>query len=146
MNNNDRFLGLVSEEKANTFEKNETLIRNRQMLKESRLIALKVLKRLDEINSTQKELAEKLEVSPQQISKIVKGRENLTLETIVKLQNVLKIPILASCYESQMTDINDKITILKSRMFDLENHIFSNINYQKTIEFQRKNINYEKTA
>ena len=38
---------------------------------------------------TQKELAEKMEVSPVYIGRLLKGGENLTLETICKLQKVL---------------------------------------------------------
>jgi len=36
-----------------------------------------------------------LEVSPQQVSKILKGKENLTLATIAKIEEVLGIEILA---------------------------------------------------
>jgi len=42
-----------------------------------------------------------MEVSPQQISKIVSGKENLTIETQIKLQEILSIPILASYYENK---------------------------------------------
>ena len=64
------------------------------MLRESQNIALKVLDKLDEIGWSQRKLAIEMGVSPQQITKIVKGQENLTLETQIKLQNILNIPIL----------------------------------------------------
>jgi transcriptional regulator with XRE-family HTH domain len=57
--------------------------------------------KLDELGMKQRELAELMQVSPQQISKIVSGNENLTIETQIKLQNILNIPILASFYEKQ---------------------------------------------
>jgi transcriptional regulator with XRE-family HTH domain len=41
-----------------------------------------------------------MQVSPQQISKLVRGNENLTLETQIRLQKILKIPILASFHEN----------------------------------------------
>jgi DNA-binding XRE family transcriptional regulator len=82
------FLELVSSEKTNSVEK------NRAMLRESQNIALKVLDKLDEIDWSQRKLAIEMGVSPQQIIKIVKGQENLTLETQIKLQNILNIPIL----------------------------------------------------
>lgn len=44
---------------------------------------------------TQRDLAEKMNVSPQQINKIVKGQENLTLETITNLELALGIHIIA---------------------------------------------------
>lgn len=43
---------------------------------------------------TQKKLAELMDVSPQQISKIMKGHENLTLQTIAKLSEVLKVDLI----------------------------------------------------
>lgn len=104
-NNKEKFLALVSEEGTNTLKDNEKRIRNRNMLRESQKIALKVLIKLDELGWTQKDLAKEMEVSPQQISKIVSGKENLTIETQVKLQNILDIPILASYYESKMDTV-----------------------------------------
>jgi len=37
-----------------------------------------------------------MRVSPQYVSKLVKGEENLTIDTITKLQEILGICILAS--------------------------------------------------
>ena len=99
--NKDKFNTLVSKEETNTLANNRERIKNRARLRESQDIALKVLTKLDELNWSQKRLAEELGVSPQQVSKIVKGRENLTLETQLKLQQVLDIPILASYYERE---------------------------------------------
>lgn len=99
MTNKEKFLALVSEEKSYTLEQNAERIKSRAMLQESRAIALKVLKKLDALGWTQRMLANKMEVSPQQVSKIVSGKENFTLETQIKLQNILNIPILASYYD-----------------------------------------------
>jgi plasmid maintenance system antidote protein VapI len=60
---------------------------------------------------SQKDLARELNVSPQHINKIVKGQENLTLETQIKLQTVLDIPILASYYDSKMDNIGELISM-----------------------------------
>ena len=43
---------------------------------------------------SQKLLAEKLDVSPQQVSKILKGTENLTLQTITQIETVLGIKLI----------------------------------------------------
>jgi transcriptional regulator with XRE-family HTH domain len=43
---------------------------------------------------TQKMLAEKMGVAPQYINKVVKGQENLTLETIAKFEEVLGITLI----------------------------------------------------
>lgn len=63
-------------------------------LKHSAQIALKVKGRLKALGLTQKELAERMGCSQQYVSLILKGKENLTLETIAKLENVLDFEIL----------------------------------------------------
>lgn len=102
MNNKEKFLRLVSEEKTATLEKNKERIENRAMLRESQKIALKILSKLEELNWTQKDLAREMSVSPQHINKIVKGKENFSIDTQIKLQTILDIPILASYYEDKM--------------------------------------------
>ena len=85
MTNKDKFSALVSPEDSGTLERNRERIRNRAMLRESQQIALKVLLKLDDLGWSQKDLAKEMEVTPQQISKIVSGKENLTIETQIKL-------------------------------------------------------------
>lgn len=57
-------------------------------------IAVKILRHLRGNNISQKSVAEKLNCSPQYLSKLLKGKENLTLETIWKLQTVLGITLI----------------------------------------------------
>lgn len=109
MTNKENFLTLVSKEKTNTLGKNKERIKNREMLRESQQIAIKVLAKLDELSWTQKYLAKALEVTPQQVTKIVSGQENLTIETQIKLQNILGIPVLASYYENNRDAKEEKI-------------------------------------
>lgn len=69
--------------------------KSNRWLEYSSQIARRVLSVLDsrkDLNQTR--LAEMLDVSPQQISKIVKGQENLTLETIYKLSNALNVELI----------------------------------------------------
>lgn len=78
---------------------------NEAWLDKSAEIALMVLRALRSKNMTQKDLAEKLNISAQQISKIVQGKENLTLETISKLENALQIKLVempAYTYQPQI--------------------------------------------
>lgn len=88
------FLKLVSDEKSDLLEKLRWRIANQEWLKKSGAIALRVLTTLKEKNMSQKTLAEIMNVSPQQINKIVKGSENLTLETITKLEQALDIQLI----------------------------------------------------
>ena len=69
-------------------------MQNADWIKLSQKITLQILSALSKKEMTQKDLAEKMEVSPQQISKIVKGNENLALETIVKLEKCLEIRLV----------------------------------------------------
>ncbi len=112
----DNFLDIVSNEVVDILDKNSERIRNREMLRESQSIAIKVITKLDELRWSQKDLAKKMDVSPQQISKIVSGKENLTIETQIKLQNILNIPILASYYENKSAERNELITTFEKRV------------------------------
>lgn len=116
MTNKEKFLQFVSEKDSRTLEEVSARIRDRAMLHESQQIALKVLLKLDELGWSQKELAKKMGVSPQQISKVISGKENLTLETQIKLQTMLDIPILASYYEQKTSQIEEMILSFEERI------------------------------
>jgi transcriptional regulator with XRE-family HTH domain len=77
---------------------------NKEWLKHSRKIALKVLRTLREEKISQKSLAEIIGVSPQYVNKIVKGKENLTLETISKLEKALAIDLMGASQVSEKTE------------------------------------------
>lgn len=145
--NKERFLALVSKEKTNTLERNRARIKNREMLRESQRIALKVLARLDELDWSQKDLADKMNVRPQQISKIVSGKENFTLETLIKLQNVLDIPFFASSYEQVFQEIGELIkdwTTITTANVVLNKTSFS-YSETKAVEFKHKGVPQEST-
>lgn len=113
MTNKKKFLQLVSDEDIHTITEAKQRIRNRAMLRESQQIAIKVLIKLDELGWSQKDLAREMGVTPQQITKIVSGKENLTIETQIKLQNILDIPVLASYYENNITERESILAIEK---------------------------------
>ena len=116
MSNKKIFLQLVSAEDTKTIAEVKERIKNRAMLLESQQIAIKVLMKLDELGWSQKDLAKEMGVSPQQITKIVSGKENLTIETQIKLQNILNIPVLASYYENKMNAMEEGIVTMKSTL------------------------------
>ena len=86
----------MSETPSKWREEAEFRRKNRKWIRYSQWIALKVLERMEELKITQKVLAEKLGCSQQYVSLLVKGSENLTLETIAKLEDVLNTQILFS--------------------------------------------------
>ena len=97
---------MVSDIDIKTEEKNSWRIANRQWIHASQDIAFDILEKLDDLGWTQKDLADKMGVSPPYINKIVKGSENFTLESLVKLQAILDIPILASYFKKKVTTPN----------------------------------------
>ncbi|WP_400261910.1 multiprotein-bridging factor 1 family protein [Sphingobacterium sp. SG20118] len=62
--------------------------------RKSQLIALRILQSIRKKGLSQKQLSEQMSVSPQTISKWVKGKENFTLETIEKIENALDINLI----------------------------------------------------
>ena len=49
-----------------------------------------MLDKMEQMKITQKQLAERMNCSQQYISKILKGKENLSLETLTKIENALE--------------------------------------------------------
>jgi len=143
MTNKDKFNQLVSGEDNRTLADVNKRIKNRAMLRESQQIALKVLMKLDEFGWSQKDLAKAMEVTPQQITKIVSGKENLTIETQIKLQHILDIPVLASYYENKMTEIDQRIITFEKRVDKMVVQAieYSN-NYQSTKVLKLERIDY----
>lgn len=84
----------TSKEPSKWLEKAVWREQNVGWLDRSFLIALKILSTLRENKKSQTWLADKLNVTPQQVSKIIKGAENLTLETINNIENALGIPLM----------------------------------------------------
>ena len=98
MKTNDKELSVLEKYEVKTDWKCKSLWRryNHRWLRYSGFIALAVIRRLKELGLSKKELAEKMNCSPQYISKLVRGQENLTLETIAKLEECLDIDLVSS--------------------------------------------------
>ncbi|MEQ9102156.1 MAG: helix-turn-helix transcriptional regulator [Imperialibacter sp.] len=108
---------LSNEPESNWREEVAQRRRDKAWLSLSADIALRVLEVLDEKNMSQAALAREMAVSPQQVSKIVKGGENLTLETICKLEEALNIKLVASLSGDEIIVENNveslKVTLAK---------------------------------
>lgn len=65
-------------------------------LRYSQYIAIRMMSRMDELHITQAALAETMGCSQQYISKILKGQENLSLESIWKIESALEIDLVKS--------------------------------------------------
>ena len=62
----------------------------------SQAIAATMSARMEELGMTQRVLAEKMNCTQQYVSKVLKGRENLSLETLCKIEKALDVRILNS--------------------------------------------------
>lgn len=86
---------LISNSTMSTWkEKVEWRRDNAGWLDKSSDIAFRILDALDELGWNKAMLAKKMGVSPQQVSKYVRGEENFKLETICKLENVLGVDLI----------------------------------------------------
>ena len=75
-------------------EEAEFRIENKAWLRYSQMVAIKMLDRMEELGLTQKMLAEKTNCSQQYISTVLKGKENLSLETLFKIETVLNLKLI----------------------------------------------------
>lgn len=91
----DRLKELAAGRMSSWHEEAEWYRKNSGWLKRSSKIAFHILSVLDEKGISQKELALRMDVSPQYVSKIVKGKENLSLETIWKIEQALDITLIS---------------------------------------------------
>ena len=87
-------LNKYKSETANWREEAEYRRRNARWLRYSAMIALQVRERMSQIRMTQVVLAEKLGCTQQHVSMLLKGKNNLTLETIAKLEEALDFDII----------------------------------------------------
>ena len=67
----------------------------------SQSIAAAMSKRMTELGLTQQMLAEKMNCTQQYISKVLKGKKNMSLETICKIENALGIEIIRSLNDNE---------------------------------------------
>ena len=108
------FEKLVCDEKSGWLEKALWMRENEAWLEKSGSIAIKVLMAIDAQGTSQKELAEKMGVSAQYVNKIVKGNENLSLETISKLEVALGIQLIEIVGYGQSIVYKDIKSVAKS--------------------------------
>jgi ribosome-binding protein aMBF1 (putative translation factor) len=67
---------------------------NPKALEKSRIIEINILAQLRKLGMSQKNLAEKLQVTPQTVSSWAKRNSNFTIETIVRIEEVLGVELI----------------------------------------------------
>jgi len=101
------------EAKAEERAKNEAWIRRSQD------IALALLGTLRGKKMSQRELASSLNCSAQHVSKLVSGKENLTLETISRLEQILNIRLISVVSFSTTMEVK----MNEQRYYSAEGHL-----------------------
>lgn len=82
-------------------EKAEWRNANKAWLRYSQRIAMMMLDKMEKLGLTQKSVAERMGCSQQYISRILKGTENLSIETISKIEEALELDILEPIFVSR---------------------------------------------
>lgn len=85
---------------------------NKELIRKSQLFALTVLDLMEERGLNQQELALKLGVTQQYVSKILKGTENFSFETVTKIENIFNCSII----DFNIIKRNDRKCIFKSEL------------------------------
>jgi len=93
--NKEKLNSLVQRDAKETRTWVKTQNKSRKARRASQKIALHIRKRLEELNWRQNDLAEKMEVKPQQVNKWVSGKENFRLDTIIRLSEILEVDLIS---------------------------------------------------
>ena len=98
MRNSNEIISKLKEHQSATpskwRENAEWRMKNKSWLRYSQHIAMMMLDKMEEKGMTQKRLSELMGCSQQYVSKVLKGQENLSLETLAKIERCLQISIL----------------------------------------------------
>ena len=76
---------------------------NNSWMRMSRMIALLSRARMEELNLTQQQLAERIDCTQQNVSAILSGKTNLTLDTIARLEEALHFSLIREGLEARIT-------------------------------------------
>ena len=105
--NKEKLKKYITKEPSDWIEQADFYENNADWMDKSALIAIKILSTLRSQSINQKILAESIGVTPQYINKLIKGHENLSLETICKIEKALGITLIAiPAYESSQVIID----------------------------------------
>lgn len=126
MTNKEKFLELVSSEGTRTLSKAKARKQNRRFSRLSHQIALAILERLDTLDWSQKQLADTMGVSPQQVNKWVKGGENFTMETLVKLEQAMDFKFEVRVAEKSLPEIKVTPEFIWEELY---NHFMKHFRY-----------------
>lgn len=121
--NLENFQKLVSNEQSGWLDTFLNYKANKSWLDKSAMVAVNVLEALKAKGWSQKDLAQKMKVSAQQVNKILKGQQNLTFETISKLEAALCISLMEIIDYKSVAEIKTNSTKIKAVEKKLTNEL-----------------------
>ena len=114
MGNKEKFLGLVSAKDDQWIAGFEADIANEEAFDANMRIVLKIIDFMKREGLKQKELAARLEVSPQYINKLLRGKENIKVETAILYGRKLGIELIAIPSENEFPIQEQVYSAIKS--------------------------------
>jgi transcriptional regulator with XRE-family HTH domain len=147
--NTQKFLDLVSNSESGWLEKAKWRQENEDWLDISFSIAVKMLSALNSNKKAsifprnQKELAEAMGCSAQYVNKLLKGKENLQIETICKIQRILNINLIEVPKAAIKNTIDYEVSKVLTNKVELS-HWSSKRSFSYQVnEFENSNLNQE---
>lgn len=101
--NTEKFDSLVSNKTSGWHKAASERISNKTWQEKAFEIALIVISHMRENKITQVSLAKEMGVTPQYINKILQGKENMTLETICRIEDTIGIKLIEIEYSNSET-------------------------------------------
>jgi transcriptional regulator with XRE-family HTH domain len=124
---------IVSKQPSKWVEESNFRLENKEGLRYSQQVAVRILRTLREKKLSQKDLADLLKVTPQTVNKWVKGSENIGLFTIGKIEKALGIKLMHIC------ENNNSIIISSTNVSKISHQIHSYLNnIEKTIVAEKE--------
>ena len=119
---------LVSKTPSKWIEESNKRFEDKEGLKYSQQVAVRILRTLREKKLSQKDLADLLKVTPQTVNKWVKGSENIGLFTIGRIDKALGIKLM------HVFENNNSVVISSTNIVKISNQVHTFLNdIEKTI-------------
>ena len=149
MTSKEKYLQKLAGRESDAVKNAKERIKNREWLKESQKLAIRILLRLDELKWTQVKLADELGVTPQYVNKLLKGKEKFGWDNLIAIQRILDMPILyasSSKAENISKSYSQSGVIEKSENTILYQENNANVKMGRIIPLYQEEINYSEDA
>lgn len=113
---------IVSKQPSKWVEESNFRLENKEGLRYSQQVAVRILRTLREKKLSQKDLADLLKVTPQTVNKWVKGSENIGFFTVGRIEKALDIKLM-HIYEN-----NNSLLITSTNIMKISNQVHTYLN------------------